>query len=113
MRTLRIDKPVRSAYTPPGKYPHGLLEIGRGAHAAHLLDYLTLLSFTLFSELPIRVLLGNWASGVPIPGNKGIKLRLSEVAEFARLKPLQYQLEGPRVNVGSTRERIIHSPDRE
>ena len=25
----------------------------------------------LFSELPTRVLLGNWASGVPIPGNKG------------------------------------------
>ena len=67
----------------------------------------------LFSELPRRVLLGNWASGVPIPGNKGMKLRLSEVTEFARLEPLQYQLEGPWVNVGSTRERIIHSPDRE
>ena len=67
----------------------------------------------LFTESPRRVLLGNPASGVPIPGNKGMKLRLSEVAEFARLEPLQYQLEGTRVNVGSTRERIIHSPDRE
>src|SRR5215212_4436914 len=26
---------------------------------------------SLINELPSRVLLGNWASGVPIPGNKG------------------------------------------
>jgi hypothetical protein len=34
------------------------------------------------------VILGNWASGVPIPGDYGMKLRLSEVAESARLEPL-------------------------
>src|SRR5215212_2375774 len=67
----------------------------------------------LFNELPRRVLLGNWASGVPIPGNCGMKLRLSEVAELARLKPLQYQLEGTRLKAGSAGEGMLHDPDRE
>src|SRR5215203_1685888 len=65
----------------------------------------------LFIELPRRVLLGNWASGVPIPGNKGMKLRLSEVAEFARLEPLQYLLEGLRPNAGSAGEGMVHGND--
>src|SRR5215217_6177558 len=44
---------------------------------------------------------------------KGMKLRLSEVAEFACLEPLQYQLKGLRLNAGSTRERILHGTDSE
>jgi hypothetical protein len=62
-------------------------------------------------EFLARVLLGNPASGVPIPGNKGMKLRLSEVAELARLEPLQYLLEGPRVNGGSAGEGMVHGND--
>src|SRR5215207_6131910 len=35
-------------------------------------------------------------------------LRPSEVAELARLEPLQHQLEGLRANSGSPRERMVH-----
>ncbi len=59
--------------------------------------------FPLFTGLPTMCVLGNY----------GMKLRLSEDAELARLEPLQYQLEGPRVNAGSARERMLHHPDRE
>src|SRR3712207_7697041 len=55
-----------------------------------LFPYTTLFRSTLtkllFTENPRRVLLGN----------QGMKLRLLEHAELARLEPLQYQLEGTR-----------------
>ena len=42
-----------------------------------------------------------------------MKLRLLEVAESARLEPLQYQIEGLRGDAGPSRERILHGPDGE
>src|SRR5918994_5608485 len=38
---------------------------------------------------------------------------LLEVAEPARLEPLQYQLEGLRRDAGTAREGVFHSPDGE
>ena len=38
---------------------------------------------------------------------------LSEVAELARLKPIQYQLEGARADTGITGEGVLQRTDRE
>src|SRR5215213_11896226 len=100
----------RYVITPPGFGPHVMgTTITELSREAHLLVPASVPP--CFSDAFRRVLLGNWAAGVPIPGNKGMKVRLSEVAELARLKPLQYLLEGPRVDAGSAGEGMLHGND--
>jgi hypothetical protein len=44
-------------------------------------------------------------------GSPSIQKGLSEVAEIARLEPIQYQLEGARANMCTTVERVLQAAD--
>src|SRR5215212_6437914 len=68
---------------------------------------------TIFQTVSRRVLLGNWLPAYRSAETtaKGMKLRLSEVAEFARLEPLQYQIKGIWLNASTPRERMLHGND--